>query len=193
VPSTPLKTTFDQIILDRCQAICDVADHFAATRRRRPVYLSTENPAGLKVEAFLKRLQKHGFGNPDQYYIPVHHSPPDETQGDGYIRALSAAWDDSKPFDAILCTTDEGSAAVMRWLQERNYRVPEDVAMVGFNDNEQSRFMHPSLASVNRRNDRLVELIEKMLFARLSDPQRPVQKEKISMKFICRESAELHK
>jgi DNA-binding LacI/PurR family transcriptional regulator len=190
VPSIPLKTTFDQIVLDRCQAICDVADHFVATGRQRPVYVSTEIPQGMKVEAFLKRLQKHGFNDTDQYYIPVEHLPEDKTQGDGYIRALSTVWDDSKPYDAILCTTDEGSAALMHWLQDRKFCIPEDVAVVGFNDNEQSRFMNPPLASVDRRNDRLIELIEKMLFSRLKDSKRPTQKERISMKFICRQSAE---
>ena len=193
VPSTSLETTFDQIVLDRCQAICEVADHFVKTKRKHPVYLSAEVPQTSKVKAFLKRLHKHGLCDSDHYFIPVSHRPSDQSHGEAYLRAISTAWNKSRPFDAILCTTDEGAAALMYWLQKQGYRVPQDVAVVGFNDNSQSQYMNPSLASVDRRNNQLADLIEKMHFARLKAPHQPPQKEKIAMKFICRESAELPK
>ncbi len=191
IPAVPLETDFDQIILDRCHAICEVADHFAKTKRRRPLYLSTEIQQGMKVRSFLNRLATHGYSDINQFYVPVSHKPTDQTQGEGYIRAISSIWNDTNPYDAILCTTDEGSAAVMQWLQRKKYKIPDDVAIVGFNDNEQSRYLNPPLASVDRQDSRLIKLIDKMLFNRLADKNLPPQKEKIYMKFVCRESAGL--
>jgi len=77
----------------------------------------------------------------------------------------------------------------MRFLREKGLRIPEDVAVVGFNGSEFAGCLVPPLASIDRHDDELARLAHDMLFRRLADPALPEQRETVRMTFIRRESA----
>lgn len=52
------------------------------------------------------------------------------------------------PFDAIFTGDDEAAIGVMRILNEKGIRVPEDVAVVGFDDMNLAAFLTPPLTTV---------------------------------------------
>jgi DNA-binding LacI/PurR family transcriptional regulator len=68
-------------------------------------------------------------------------------------------------------------------------RVPQDVAVIGFNDNEIDDCMDPPLASVERNDDQVADVIDEILFTRLIHPELPPQRRYVSMRFVWRESA----
>ncbi|HEX3776961.1 MAG TPA: SpoIIE family protein phosphatase [Polyangiaceae bacterium] len=53
-------------------------------------------------------------------------------------------------FDALAGANDRSVLGAMRTLRERGIRVPEDVAVVGFDDSEEARGASPSLATVRQ-------------------------------------------
>lgn len=50
--------------------------------------------------------------------------------------------------DGVFCANDQMAIGFIRALKENHIRVPEDVAVVGFDDIQISRYMHPSLSTV---------------------------------------------
>ena len=53
-----------------------------------------------------------------------------------------------KRFNALFAHSDWMAVGAMRALKDRGYRVPEDVAIIGFNDNDPARFIEPPLTTV---------------------------------------------
>jgi LacI family transcriptional regulator len=49
---------------------------------------------------------------------------------------------------AVFCANDSVATAVMTTLQERNFRVPEDMSVIGFNDISTAKYLKPALTTI---------------------------------------------
>ncbi|MBN1812401.1 MAG: substrate-binding domain-containing protein, partial [Anaerolineae bacterium] len=78
-------------------------------------------------------------------------------------------------FDAVVTVSDLPALGALNELQARRIRVPEDVALVGFNDGQEGRFVTPPLTSVRlpfyEQGRKAVEL----LLAQMAGEQVPEQ------------------
>ena len=184
-----LESDLDQIIQDRLSAIREVVDHFARIQRRHPVYLTSRGGNESKIDAFMARARERNLRVSDHSLIELQYDTID------YVaRKCQETLDQRYPqgrvdFDALVCSFDEGAAAAVQWLNRHHLKVPEDVALVGFNNSEFAQYAVPPIASVDRRDSEVVDVIDRMLFARLTESDLPPQREHIPMKFIWRESA----
>ncbi|MBN2533319.1 MAG: substrate-binding domain-containing protein [Spirochaetales bacterium] len=55
-----------------------------------------------------------------------------------------------RDFDAFVCTNDYMAFGVIAELQSRGIRIPEDIAVVGFDNNVSARFFSPALSTVHQ-------------------------------------------
>ncbi|WP_033318971.1 substrate-binding domain-containing protein [Streptomyces yerevanensis] len=76
-------------------------------------------------------------------------------------------------FDAVVACSDVLAADALRLLAERGIRVPEDVAVVGFNDSPEARLSEPPLTSVSLPFAELGGLAVDTLVARLRGDRAP--------------------
>jgi LacI family transcriptional regulator len=53
--------------------------------------------------------------------------------------------------DAVFASNDQMALGAMRAARSRNVRIPEDVAMVGYDDIPEAEFLHPSLTTVHQQ------------------------------------------
>jgi DNA-binding LacI/PurR family transcriptional regulator len=190
VTSKPSEAAFDQLVLDRSLAFRAVADHFAKTGRRRPAMVTLVDSTRDKIDAFASGLQQHGISLPPELIIDLDWDLWQKSPVQCCHHTLDKYFPDGRvPFDALMCITDEIAVAAMAWLRAKGVRIPADVAVVGFNDNEFSRCLETPLASVARRNEEAVQRIEEMLCARLEDPSIAPQRSFLPMEFVWRESA----
>ena len=67
----------------------------------------------------------------------------------GYDAGVALA--DRSGVTAVLCGNDELAIGVVRGLFDRGLRVPEDVSVVGFDDQPFAEFMRPALTTVRQR------------------------------------------
>ena len=63
------------------------------------------------------------------------------------------------PFDAVFAASDLIAIGAMHALKEAGLRIPEDVAVVGFDGTSMSRFSHPPLTTVVQDTSRAGELL----------------------------------
>lgn len=181
------KWKCDKLILDQYKSVENIVDHFIRTGRKRPVVISDYGSTSSRVEVFRKRLEYHGIkGN-----CFIQRSSKDGYNiGTSFVEGLHSKYPEGKyPFDAVWATCDEGAAALISHFVKSGYRVPEDIAVVGFNNNETSQYMVPPLASVERKNDEVMASIIKILINRIENPDSPFTKKIIHMEFIPRKSA----
>ncbi len=71
------------------------------------------------------------------------------------------------PFDAVFGLNDALALGAMHELLVRGVKVPQDVAVVGFDDIEEARFASPSLTTVSPGMDEIAERSVGLLIDRI--------------------------
>jgi phosphoserine phosphatase RsbU/P len=115
--------------------------------RRRIVFLRgpTDYPeAEVRFEAYREALAQFGIPFESQRVVTANFN---EHQGHLVMTELI---DRGVTFDAVVGANDRSALGAMRALRERGLRVPDDVAVVGFDDSEDARSASPSLATVRQ-------------------------------------------
>ena len=98
-------------------------------------------------------LRRDGAGMDPALQVDAESS---EEAGDAAARELLRR---GLPFDAVFAGSDLIAIGAMRALDEHGLRVPEDVAVVGFDDIPMARFAQPSLTTVYQDTIRAGELL----------------------------------
>ena len=143
-----VNTGVDHIAVDNVAAAEQATAHLIAVGRRRIAVIG-DQPSGdqqtsaLRLEGYRAALAKAG--------VVAHHelAGPGGAYGreDGYraMRQLLAA---DPPPDAVFCFNDPLALGALRAAAEAGVRVPEQIAVVGFDDIEDCRFVSPSLTTI---------------------------------------------
>jgi len=71
-------------------------------------------------------------------------------------------------FDAVFAGDDDAAIGVINSLQEHGYRVPEDIAVVGFDDLRLSAFLTPPLTTVRAPTEEVGRIATERLFSLLN-------------------------
>jgi DNA-binding LacI/PurR family transcriptional regulator len=80
------------------------------------------------------------------------------TQEAGYLAALQLM-DREVPFDAVFAASDTIAIGAIKAFWERGVRVPEDVAVVGFDDLPAASLTHPPLTTIQQDYKRAGEVL----------------------------------
>jgi LacI family transcriptional regulator len=90
---------------------------------------------------------------------------------------------------ALFCFTDWAAVAVLRMLYRKGVRVPDDIAVVGFDDEPWSKNLPVSLTTVAHPVDELCATAVSLLRDRLAGPDGPWQRIAVAPRLIVRESS----
>ena len=112
----------------------------------RIAFLGTLNVADVleRYAGYTAALAEHGIPFDPALVIDV---PDDLAATRRAIQELIVA---GLPFTAIFTTNDINAQIVLTELRERGYRVPEQVAIVGFDDMEHAQYMDPPLTTIRQ-------------------------------------------
>lgn len=91
--------------------------------------------------------------------------------------------------DAVFCSSDVFAMSIIRACHLLNKRVPEDIALVSFDNLDISKNMTPSISSVQQPRLQLGYLAAEALFEKISDPSLPNKKTLLDTELIVRESS----
>ncbi|HYH03536.1 MAG TPA: substrate-binding domain-containing protein, partial [Bacillota bacterium] len=146
----PLKNS-PSILVDDENASKLLMGHLVEVHHvRRPVYIQGSNHyyAEKRFEGYLKSLQKYEI--PFDPNLVVKTSEISASHG---VEALRVLLDERKlmpgiDFDAIVTNSDQLSAAIVKELQRRGFRVPKDIPVVGFNNRIESLTCTPPLTTI---------------------------------------------
>jgi DNA-binding LacI/PurR family transcriptional regulator len=130
------------------EASLAVVRHLVSAGRRRLMLLGYEPHGGqtarMRVRGFLEGLAEDGLTAYEELLVEAGW-----TRGGGQT-AIEEHLDAGRPMpDAIFAMNDSLALGALRALHARGVRVPQEVALVGFDDVEEARYSTPSLTSVS--------------------------------------------
>ena len=142
-----------------------VAEHLLERGRRRIAFLgdaTSHYPEFFeRYRGYAAALEEHGLvADPDL------QANAESTERAGYEAMQSLLERDAK-FDAVFAASDLIAIGALRALAGRGLKVPDDVALAGFDDIPVAGFINPSLTTIRQdtrqAGDALVESVLKMI------------------------------
>jgi DNA-binding LacI/PurR family transcriptional regulator len=100
-------------------------------------------------------------------------------------RLLAAA----QPPTAAFVASDYIALGMLSAAETHGVRVPEDLAVVGFDDTRFSQYVRPRLTTIRSPLERLAQVGVELLFERLTGTDAPARTEVLPVELIVRESA----
>lgn len=184
-----LDFELDTITLDRTRSIRDIVDYLATHGRRNIIFFNSSDK--MRSNAFFGQLKINKLAYSDESTIGLMGNWLEKEQliGDVFRKTVIEKFGKKMPFDAVITSCDEGAVALISYFEENGYRVPDDIAVVGFNDSAMAPYLRPPLASVDRCNQDVAGNVTEMLLNRIKNPKLKRQHKLLEMKFIYRESA----
>ncbi len=88
--------------------------------------------------------------------------------------------------DAIFCASDLIAIGVMRCLKQRGIRVPEDIAVMGFDDIPAASFASPGLSTIQQDTSKAGEMLVNNLMNLINN--QPITDNLIEPKLVIRQS-----
>lgn len=183
-----LEDPFDHVYLDNVTAAKEATNHLLDLGRRRIAAIGLQNSeagqsAHLRMRGYLKALKEFGI-EPDDSLLGA---TVDFHRSDGY-QAMGAILEAGSKPDAVFCFNDALAFGAMRRLTEAGLRVPDDVAVIGFDDTEEGRYSTPTLSTVRPQREQIAAQAVDLLLRRIEDPSREPTEIIVGHSLVTRES-----
>ena len=137
-----------------------------------------------RIEGFNRALHKAGIDDA----LLIGPPAPDNRAEAAYLATARFLEERGVCVDAIFATNDGLAIGAMRALHERGVRVPDDVAVVGFDDHQTSAFIQPALTTVRQPMREIGAEAIQSLLRRMQEPEAACQQVLLEPALIVRES-----
>jgi DNA-binding LacI/PurR family transcriptional regulator len=142
---------------DNEQGGFDATSHLLLHGRRKIAFVGTAEPGYPEFlerwHGYTRALRAAGIAPNETLCI---NAVPTEESGTEAVEELIRR---GASFDAIFATSDVAAIGAMHALQARGYRVPTDVAVVGFDDIPAASLSNPRLTTVTQDSRRAAEML----------------------------------
>ncbi len=162
----------DAVLLDNMSAAAELTNHLLERGYRRIAALigDTNTTGRERQRGYEAALREYGL-SPIQSLIKTVR-PRIDTGCAAAIELLDAA----QPPDAILAGNSLITAGVLQAIRERNLRIPQDVAVVGFDETLWASLVEPAITTMAQPTDDIGKTATELLLQRIAGPQRPARK-----------------
>ncbi|KAB2971095.1 LacI family transcriptional regulator [Streptomyces sp. SS1-1] len=171
----PPRGLADRVAVDNVAAADEATTHLLEAGRRRIAAIGLQphlrnGTADQRLAGYRAALRRAGAVVDDALERPVRQLH----RKDG-AQAMAALLDDpSAAPDAVFAFTDELALGALHVAHERGLRVPDDLAVVGFDDIEDGRYAQPPLTTVAPDKRQLAERALQCLADRIYSPDNGV-------------------
>ncbi len=144
---------------------------------------SNITPSADRVTGYRAALQQAGHPVNESLLVRGDFHAPS-----GHSAALQLLQLTPHPTAIFVCN-DMMAIGALRAASQLGLSVPEDVAIVGFDDIELASYISPSLTTVAQPKLEIGQLAVKLLFERMGDPSLPPRHTVLSTTLVIRESS----
>lgn len=178
------------IDVDNRKMACEATEYLINIGRRNILMLIPESLRHIaciqdRLRGYRDALQKRGIPVSEDFIRTVRCQKDHVEAVIGELRGLGEV-------DAILCPSDDLAALCIEPLKSLGYRIPEDIALIGFDDSLIAQHTNPPLSSVRRPVEKQAHAAIDLLLKILSKevPYEPGFHE-IKTELVIRESTEI--
>ena len=159
-------------------------EHLIGHGHRRIAFVGYLQAGDLQErrETWAATLRRHGL------YDPGLLVEVDDNHESGGVLGAQRLIRAGLPSTATVCGTDRNAIGLARTLQSAGYRLPEEQALVGFDDIDATRYLLPSLSSVRQPLALLGRTAAELLTDRVRGRGDPAEVRRTPTGFIARDS-----
>ncbi len=107
---------------------------------------------------------------------------------EGGYQAVQRLMQQPDPPTAIFAANDATALGVIRWLQEHEYRIPEDISVVGFDDMPSAQYFHPPLTTIHQFSSDIGQRAVSLLFDLIENSEPPTTEVIVPTQLVVRGS-----
>ncbi len=179
----------DHVTMQNVAAARAATEHLLSLGRTRIAVVGAHQgevigSAGLRLRGYREALADRNIPYDDGIVAYVR----DWHRSNG-AAAMHDLLDRGATFDAVFGLNDTLAQGAVRVLQEAGYRVPDDVAVIGFDDLDETRYTLPTLSTVDPGRGEIAETAIRLLMERIKNPDAgPPREVESAFRVVPRES-----
>ena len=131
------------------------------TKRTRPLHLM--GPKGIfnsatRHQGYKQALSKHGIDPAPDTFVQCR----DISRECGF-ETMNAILDGDRIPDAVFCFNDQLAIGALKAIKKRGYRIPEQIAVMGFSESQSALLTEPQLSSVAQPLDLIGYMLKRII------------------------------
>jgi DNA-binding LacI/PurR family transcriptional regulator len=186
------EVPYDHVTYDNVSTACMATQHLISLGRKRIAAIGVQEldsrptqTSNLRLRGYSEALAANG---PSFDPGLVIRGIPSYSLSSG-ARAMRQLLALDSPPDAVFCFNDYLALGVIRAIHDAGYQVPENIAVVGFDDIEAGRYSIPSLTTVSPDKEKIGDLAVAFLYGRINGTRTgPPERVEVPCQLIVRES-----
>lgn len=173
----------DHVTMRNTDGAKAATEHLLTAGRRRVVALGSHpgeviGSAALRLEGYRQALEGAGIPFDESLVVPV--GSWHRRNGAESIRDFLAT---GVPFDGVVAFNDAIALGALRVLQESGLRIPDDVAVIGFDDIDETQYSMPTLSTIDPGREEIARLAVDLLIRRIEAGSEVFVPEEIAVPF----------
>ena len=171
--------------IDDVHASRQLVAHLVASGRKRIALINHDlsyKYAQLRQQGYQQELEQRGLS----WQAVSYTSELSFNAGKRAMEALLSV--DTQP-DAVFAVSDTLAAGAMAAIQAAGHRVPQDIAVAGFDGSELAEMISPPLTTIAQPSRDIGRTAFSLLLQKIDDPQSPTERVMMDWRLIVRASA----
>ena len=171
VPLVCLESTvgkkLDAVVVDDKEGLRTAVKHLISLGRRNIAYIAAPTSYSMgrsRRSGFLSALKEHQIPCNHRLIIEGDYSPIS-----GY-RCMQALLNTGEPIDAVAAGNDQMAIGAMRAILDAGYHIPDNIAVIGYNDNFPASLVQPSLSTIRVPKEEMGQLAFDLFLRRSQNP-----------------------
>ena len=187
IAGTPGERAADVVAADNFSGSAAIITHLIADHGKRRLFHLDGPPNSPDAGERRRALEYVLRGHPECRLVGSTQGILSVRSGELAGENLLARYGTALP-DAVVCANDQMAIGVLRAFAAGGVRVPEDMAVVGFDDIALGSLYDPSLTTVHQPMRMLGERACTLLLDRIADPNRSPAAELLPTELVLRAS-----
>lgn len=199
-----LNAVVDTVVVKNAASAKEATEHLIAAGRRRIGFVGyfphdSLGTGDLRFAGYRSALAAAGIPDDDRLVIDAGRrrdpdEAPPEAEGDYWREEGFASAEDLIPrisdFDAFVCANDLLAIGMLHAFRLHGIRVPDEIAIVGWDDIPEGAFAMPTLSTVAPDMNEIARRAVAALLRRIADPAAEPTSDVVPHRLILRESTE---
>jgi DNA-binding LacI/PurR family transcriptional regulator len=175
------------IAIDNKKGAAEAVNYLISLGHRRIAHIAGDlvtQAASDRLEGYRQALKKHGLGLDEKIIFKTDYSRGQARQAAEQLIKMS------QPPTAVFVSSDSMALEVMTVARERGRKIPQDLSIVGFDDNPSGLYGPVALTTVRQPLIKMAQESVKQLSRLMSKKKAKVEKLLLPAELVIRESCQ---
>lgn len=186
--TTTIDPDLDTVAFEDTHCMYQTTQHLIDLGRRRIAYISSrldlDTLGDARIAGYYKAIQAAGMNIEPRLIVEGDYSAISGYHG------MNTLLKTVKDLDAVVCANDQMATGAIRAILDADLRIPEDIAVTGFNDNFPSTLTQPALTTIRFPKAEIGENAVELLLRRIKNPEAEPKTVRLSGQLLVRRSTD---